>query len=127
MKSQTVRIFNGEGYKSFICGGSSLPNGAVAKMERNPDGFNAIALYNKVNAIYEGMKAKPAAIYTSQQNHVTPGYSPAVVALMAKGWDKLDRSGELANVKAIDEKAFNALYKEKFGWYPGENPQYKRG
>jgi ATP-dependent protease ClpP protease subunit len=49
-------------------------------------------------------------------------FGPEVTALMAQGWDKLDRSDRLGELKALSEKAFNALYKAKMGYLPNEKP-----
>jgi ClpP class serine protease len=45
-------------------------------------------------------------------------FKPAAVALMKEGWDVLDRSDRLKNLKAADENAFLALYETKFGCKP---------
>jgi ATP-dependent protease ClpP protease subunit len=49
-------------------------------------------------------------------------FKPEAVALMALGWDKLDKTDQLKSLKAADENAFLALYKTKFGYGPNEKP-----
>ena len=52
----------------------------------------------------------------------TTAYRPEVVALMAQGWDKLDKTDQLKNLKAADNDAYVALYKTKFGYEPNKSP-----
>ena len=48
--------------------------------------------------------------------------SPEIKAVMAEGWDKLDRAGRLGELKALSEDAFETLYQTKFGYKPNESP-----
>lgn len=50
---------------------------------------------------------------------------PEVKALVDLGYDKLHKSGRLGTLKAMDEGAFIALYKEKFGYEPNGKPTPK--
>lgn len=70
----------------------------------NPTGLKAVIdLLPKVpsiaGAIHQGAEAAQAELN----------------ALVALGYDKLDREGKLPKLKALSEDAFNKLYKDKFG------------
>ncbi len=66
--------------------------------------------------------------FVSVNSHLNPSekgtaaIKPEAKALMELGWDKLDRTDQLKKLKAIDENAFLALYKSKFGYLPNEKP-----
>jgi vacuolar-type H+-ATPase subunit I/STV1 len=62
------------------------------------------------------------ASHLTQSERGNGSFAPEVKALMAEGWDKLDKSGRLADLKALDENGFLALYKNKFGYLPNEKP-----
>ena len=50
-------------------------------------------------------------------------YKPEAVALMKEGWDALDKSNRLKNLKNADHAAYLALYKQKFGYEPNGKPK----
>jgi hypothetical protein len=51
--------------------------------------------------------------------------TPEVVALMAKGWDELMKTGEMAQLKAASQEAYVTMYKKKYGFGPNEKPNPK--
>lgn len=64
----------------------------------------------------EGLKALLAAL--PEYNGVVKNLNPQatkVAELVAKGWDALDKAGELEALKAASADAFFDLFKEKFG------------
>jgi len=52
-------------------------------------------------------------------------YKPEAMALMKLGWDNLDKGvgGTLKQLKAADETAYLALYKQKYGYEPNGKPK----
>ena len=52
--------------------------------------------------------------------------TPVVAAMVAKGWDALDREGRLGELKTADEAAYNQIYLGKFGYLPNEKPKPKK-
>lgn len=53
--------------------------------------------------------------------------TPEVMALVAKGYDALMQSGEMATLKSNCPEAYLELYKGFHGYLPGEKPAPKRG
>jgi len=69
----------------------------------------------------------------NQSERQAPGvsFTPDVQAMVDKGWDALDKSGKLADLRAKSEDGYLAVYEEKHGCKPGERvhqqPQGRKG
>ena len=68
----------------------------------------AEADFDTVKSILDGRTAKPQTRLAA----VTPGTKAEISAAV---WDKMDREGKLAELKATDRARFEELYKAKFG------------
>lgn len=56
----------------------------------------------------------PVANVADAVNHSSGG-AKSSIELTAENWDKMDKSGQLANLKLSDKDSFKALFKAKFG------------
>jgi len=86
--------------------------------ESDPEGLKEILATCGFTSVLDGIK----------QEEKGGAFSPEVQAMMAEGWDKLDRTDRLRDLKALSEDGYNALYKNKLGYLPNEKPKpFMRG
>ena len=84
----------------------------------NPEGLG------KILTKMPAFSSVSEAVNTQNTNRGGDGsYKPEAVALMKEGWDALDKSGRLKQLKQTDETAYLALYKQKFGYEPNGKPK----
>ena len=90
----------------------------LAQYETNPEGLSAIL--DKM----PGFQSVTGALnmQSVKREGAAGVYSPQVEAYMRKGWDALDKSGEMVRLHALDKNAYEELYKGKFGYAPNTRP-----
>ena len=77
----------------------------------NPDGLKRVLEAS-------GFTSVTAKIAQSERG----GRNPQVATMMAEGWDRLHKADRLRDLKMMDEAAYLELYKQKYGYLPGEKP-----